>query len=359
MVKILHAADFHLDSAFVALGEEQARQRRQESRETVDRMVDYANDHGAQLMLLAGDLFDGDNVYSQTGERLCAALGRFSGQVVIAPGNHDSYQVKSAYARIAMPENVHVITDGVQERIAFPQYGCTVYGAAFTGEEAPAFEGFSVTGDEIAIGVLHGEVGVKDSKYRPIAAETIAKSGLDYLALGHVHQYSGVQTAGKTAWAYPGCPEGRGFDELEDKGFLFGEVDKGGVKLRFVPFAKRRYEWLEIDVTDGEPMEAILRRLPLQTESDIYRIVLTGEVSQGVNVASLQEELAPRFYALEIRDKTRTAEDIWAKREEDTLRGLFLRNLYRQYEAAQTDEEKARIQQAVRFGLAAMDNREM
>ena len=359
MVKILHAADFHLDSAFVALSEEQARQRRQESRESVERMVDYANDHGAQLMLLAGDLFDGDDVYSQTGEMLCAALGRFSGQVVIAPGNHDSYQPRSAYARITLPENVHVFTREEQESITFPQYGCTVYGAAFTGEEAPAWQSFFAAEDGITIGVLHGEVGAKDSKYRPIPVENIAKSGLDYLALGHVHQYSGVQVAGKTAWAYPGCPEGRGFDERGDKGFLFGEVEKSGVKLRFVPFARRRYEWLEIDVTDTAPMEAILRKLPLQTEDDIYRIVLTGEVNEGINLSALQEELAPKFYALELRDKTRAARDLWEKRDEDTLRGLFLRNLYGQYETARTQEEKDRIEQAVRFGLAAMDNREM
>ena len=359
MVKLLHAADFHLDSAFVALSEEQARGRRQESRETVERLVDYANDHGVQLMLLAGDLFDGDNVYSQTGELLCAALGRFTGQVVIAPGNHDSYQVKSAYARIALPENVHVFTQAEQESIAFPQYGCTVYGAAFTGEEAPEWRGFSVSGEDIAIGLLHGEVGVKDGKYRPISVDSISQSGLSYLALGHVHQCSGVQTAGKTAWAYPGCLEGRGFDELGEKGFLFGTVDRGEANLRFVPFAKRRYELLEVDVTDAEPLQAILRRLPLQTESDIYRIVLTGEVSEGVNINALQEELAPRFYVLEIRDKTRAAQDIWAKQDDDTLRGLFLQNLRQKVDAADNEEERQKLEQAVRFGLAAMDNREM
>lgn len=359
MVKILHAADFHLDSAFVALSEEQARQRRQESRETVERLVDYANDHGAQLMLLAGDLFDGDNVYSQTGETLCAALSRFTGQVVIAPGNHDSYQHKSVYARIALPENVHVFTGAEQAHFAFPQYGCTVYGAAFTGEDEPAWPGFSVTGDEIAIGLLHGEVGVNHGNYRPISVDSIAKSGLSYLALGHVHQYSGIQMAGETAWAYPGCLEGRGFDELGEKGFLFGEVDRDGVKLRFVPFATRRYALLEVDVTDGEPLGAILRRLPLQTEADIYRIVLTGEVSEGIQLNALSEELAPRFYALELRDKTRAAQDIWARQDEDTLRGLFLQNLRRKVEAADSEEEKEKLEQAVRFGLAAMDNREI
>ena len=359
MVKILHAADFHLDSAFVSLSDEQARQRRQESRETVERMVEYANDHGAQLMLLSGDLFDGDNVYSQTGEQLCAALKRFSGQVVIAPGNHDSFQMKSAYARISWPENVHVFTAPTQEQIVFPQYGCTVYGAAFTGEEAPAWQGFSVTGEDIAIGVLHGEVGAKNSKYRPISPEDIAKSGLSYLALGHVHQYSGVQMAGKTAWAYPGCLEGRGFDETGDKGFLFGTVDHSGADLRFVPFAHRRYALLDVDVTDHNPLDAILRQLPLQTENDIYRITLTGETGEGVALGALREELSPRFYALELRDKTHTAEDIWEKQDDDTLRGLFLQELRQQYEQAGTEEEREKLEQAVRFGLAAMDNREM
>ena len=41
MVKILHSADFHLDSAFTALSESRARQRRQECRQLVDRLVDY------------------------------------------------------------------------------------------------------------------------------------------------------------------------------------------------------------------------------------------------------------------------------------------------------------------------------
>ena len=52
MPKILHAADFHLDSPFGSLNEERARQRRQECRALADRLVDYANDHGADMMLL-------------------------------------------------------------------------------------------------------------------------------------------------------------------------------------------------------------------------------------------------------------------------------------------------------------------
>ena len=100
MVKILHAADFHLDSAYGALGDEQARARRQESRELVLRLVDYANEQSAAVMLLSGDLFDSDEFFSQTGEELALALSRFDGKAFIAPGNHDFCASGSAYDRI-------------------------------------------------------------------------------------------------------------------------------------------------------------------------------------------------------------------------------------------------------------------
>jgi len=64
MTKILHTADFHLDSAFTALPEEKARLRRQEARQLTDRLVDYANDHGVELLLptdtVAADSFSND-----------------------------------------------------------------------------------------------------------------------------------------------------------------------------------------------------------------------------------------------------------------------------------------------------------
>lgn len=361
MVRILHAADFHLDSAYGALTAEQAAVRRRESRENLTRLVDYANDHQAQLMLLAGDLFDSDAIFSQTGEMLAAELARFRGEVVIAPGNHDYYDQRSAYAKLLWPENVHIFKQEVMESIAFPQYGCVVHGAAFVREEAEALPLDNLTAEDgmLHIGVLHGDVGSKDSRYRPISIDQIAQSGLAYLALGHVHGFGGVLQAGKTVYAYPGCLEGRGFDELGDKGFLFGEVGHDSVNLRFVPFARRRYQILHVDVTDSEnPTEAICRQLPLRTEDDIYRILLVGESDEPIRADKIQEELTERFYHLEVRDQTRLRQDLWARCDDDTLRGLFLRQMREKYAGATDEEQRRRIEQAVRFGLNALDNRE-
>ena len=180
MVRILHAADFHLDSAFTGLNEQQARQRRQESRDLTRRMVEYANDHGVQLMLLAGDLFDSDSIYGQTAEKLAAALAEFRGHVVIAPGNHDCYTAASPYARTLWPDNVLIFTapEMLSMGLSFPQYGCTVYGAAFTAPEMPEsaeLAGIAEQDGNVAIGILHGEAGVKDSRYRPIPLQQIAQ----------------------------------------------------------------------------------------------------------------------------------------------------------------------------------------
>lgn len=172
MAKVLHAADFHLDSAFRSLPEEQARLRRQESRELPGRLVDWANDHGAQLMLLAGDLFDSDRLFSQTAQMLAQALARFRGTVVIAPGNHDWLSAASPYRQPIWPDNVHIFLGRGMERLPLPELQCTVYGAAFTApEEAESgLRGFYAQPDGSArIMVLHGDVGSREGRYRPIA----------------------------------------------------------------------------------------------------------------------------------------------------------------------------------------------
>lgn len=362
-VKLVHAADFHLDSAFGALSAERAKLRRRESRELLLRLSNYVNQNEIEVVLLAGDLFDGETVYRETLETLTEALGTMRARVFIAPGNHDPYGPRSPYAAPHWPENVHIFTSSAVERVALPELGCAVYGAAFTegAQEKSLLRGFSVPDDGLThLMVLHGDLSAADTRYDPITREEIAESGLDYLALGHAHEHDGVHRAGMTAYAYSGCPEGRGFDELGEKGILAGTVERGKAELSFVPFARRRYELLKVDVTGKNAAEALREALPDATARDIYRIIFTGETDErGVNLAAVEERFAPDFFKLELRDETRIGGDVWARAEEDSLRGLFLRRLRAQYDAAREETERARIDLAARFGLAALDGRDV
>ena len=364
MVRFIHAADLHLDSAFAALPADRAAARRQESRQLPDRLADYVNAHGVQLVLLAGDLFEGADPYRETAEGLAAALGRMEARVFIAPGNHDWYGPGSPWVRWPWPRNVHIFRESRITAAEVPELDLAVHGAAFTAPEQPEslLAGFTAPADgKLHIGLLHGELDGTEERYDPLRREEAAASGLAYLALGHVHKRTESLTAGRTVCAWPGCPEGRGFDELGEKGFYEGTIaDDGAVTLKFVPFARHRYEILTVDVTGKDPRSAVEAALPPDTAGDLYRIVLTGETGEdGAGAEAIRAALAARFDALEVRDETRTAEDLWQRAGEDSLRGLFLRELLARRSQAKDERARAEIDRAARFGLAALDHRDL
>lgn len=360
MFKFIHAADLHLDSSFAALSPKQAAARRRESRELPARLAEYARKNDISLMLLAGDLFDG-GVYRETAEALRDGLRQAEIPVFIAPGNHDWYSPKSPYAALEWPENVHIFKKDCLESVELPQ--CMVYGAAFTAPEQMdgLLAGFTAPEDEkLHLAVLHGEFGAPASQYNPITEREVSASGLNYLALGHIHKRTEPLRCGKTVTSWPGCPEGRGFDELGEKGFYEGTVaDNGAVTLRFVPFARHRYEILSVDVTGQEAASAVTAALPSDTAEDLYRILLTGETERELSTEILRAAFENQFYSLELRDETRVSEDIWAGAGEDSLRGLFLRELKKKREAAEDEAARGAVDRAVRFGLAALEHRDL
>lgn len=363
MLKFIHAADFHLDSAFAALPAGRAVERRRESRELAFRLAEYVNSRGISLVLLAGDLFDSAAPYRETGEALAEAFGRMKAQVFAAPGNHDWYGPGSPWLTVDWPENVHIFRQPAVTAVDLPDLGVVIYGAAFTGPEqgTSLLTGFAAPEDgRIHLGLLHGEIDPAEERYNPLRREEIAASGLDYLALGHIHKRGEPRQYGRTLCAWPGCPEGRGFDELGEKGFYEGVIDSGKIALTFVPFARRRYEILDVDVTEAaSPRAAVEAALTKDTGGDLYRIRLTGETGEGgADPKALETALSERFYALEVQDHTRVAKDVWARAGEDSLRGLFLRELRAKWNAAVDDAGRDTISRAVRFGLAALDHRD-
>ncbi|MBQ9349382.1 MAG: DNA repair exonuclease, partial [Oscillibacter sp.] len=133
----------------------------------------------------------------------------------------------------------------------------------------------------------------------------------------------------------------------------------GTVSLSFVPFSRRRCQILTVDVTDRDPLDAASEALEPYTPDDLIRILFTGETGEaGVDLHSLREALTGRCYVLELRDFTRIREDLWARSGEDSLRGLFLRELRGKLDAAEDETSRRRITLAARFGLAALDRRD-
>jgi len=352
-LKLLHASDFHLDSPHRRLDDRKALIRRKELRNLPARLARLAAEERVDLVLLPGDLFDGERVYPETIQALAEALASIPVPVFIAPGNHDYCRPGSPYLTAEWPDNVHIFTRSGMESVELPELNCVVHGCAFTDahREDDPLDGFAAPDDrKVHLLCVHGEVG-KEGRYGPIAPQSLARSGAAYAALGHVHAASGLQREGGTVWAYPGCPEGRGFDELGEKGVLTVTVENGRVEGQFHPLCERQYR---IETVEAARFQS---SLPAAASPDLVRIVLTGESESAPDLEALTALAQPCFFHVELRDETTLPQELWARESEDTLTGLFLREMRRKLENA-APEERGTVLLATRFGLAALEGRE-
>ena len=308
------------------------------------------------ILLLAGDLFDSAHIYRDTLDALKELFSSLQAHIFIAPGNHDYVTPGSSYLTENWGENVHIFTSPTIEKVHLADLDCDVYGAAFTAMEMPALlQDFKVEDPRrINLMVLHGELQAV-SAYNPIQRESVLHSGLDYLALGHVHTMS-EEKIGNTTCVFPGCMMARGFDECGSKGAVKVRLDKTRCLTEFLPLAPWKYEILELQ-TEGDPLPAIMAALPANTENDCWRIILKGE-SEGFDLVALEEALKPRFFSLSLRDRTVPKTQLWSAAGEDTLRGHFLRELKEEYDCA-GEETQQKVTMAARLVLALMDGREV
>ena len=353
-MRILHAADLHLDSPLSSLPAPQATQRRRELRDIPRRLVQLAQAEGVDLVLLPGDLLDAQRVYPQSIQALTQALGELSIPVFLAPGNHDPYTPQSPYATALWPDNVHIFSTASMESVELPGLGAVVHGCAFVSphrEDSP-LSGYTVPQDgRIHVLCLHGEVAPM-GRYAPLLPGQLGATGAHYAALGHIHRCSGLQREGNTFWAYPGCPEGRGFDEAGEKGCLIVDVTHQSVTAKFVPLCCRQYRIQQVDVSTLSQTLA-----GLDYCADLVRLTLTGETDTPPSLTALTQQVAPHFFYAEWVDATTLPRRLWQRAGEDSLTGLFLRTMYEKIRVA-PPEEQARIILATRFGLAALEGEE-
>lgn len=346
MISILHGADLHLDSPFSGLSAEQAAMRRKLQRQLPMRLVDLANRRNCQLLLLAGDVFDGSNVRPETVEALQQAFAAFRGRVFIAPGNHDPYTDTSPWAVAPWPENVHIFK-GAAEAVILSDLGCRVWGGGFTSSHCydglPAVNGEGFT----EIGLFHGDPET-EGPYRSLTRRQIEDSGFAYLALGHIHKTAMPRQLGRTRYGWPGVTMGRGFDETGIHGVFHVMLDGTDCKTEFVPVPGPRYEIIHLPVgTDPETV------IPSDSENVIACLIRTGQ-SDGTDLPDLSD----RFLALEVRDETVPERDLWADCGSGTLKGLALDRLKQRYDGARTESERQQVRLAAGYVLAALEGRE-
>ncbi len=200
-LKITHTSDVHLND------EADGVRVREAFAQVVDTVLDTASD----LFLIAGDLFDHNEVRRGTVEFVYTQLARVSCPTVIIVGNHDCWDERSIIRRMDFRKAGRHITlldnaDGAQ--VAFPDLHATVWGRCMTDHDRSNKPLAGVPprrGNMWHIGMAHGLYSDEADADRSslITPQEIGTSGFDYLALGHVHAHRQMRH-GDTLACYPG-----------------------------------------------------------------------------------------------------------------------------------------------------------
>ena len=135
-MRILHTGDMHLDSAFSAFAQKEAEEYRELGRELLKNVFECAKHEKCQMILVAGDLFDGKFVSNDTRALFVSLVKNANIPVVIAPGNHDPYSDNSFYASVQKEglENLYIFSANDLQIFDFDDIRVRVFGYAFTSQ---------------------------------------------------------------------------------------------------------------------------------------------------------------------------------------------------------------------------------
>jgi len=369
-IKVLHTADIHFDTPFSGMTPKEALKSKEELKQVFEKITKMTLDKKIDILLIAGDIFDNLSVNKTT---LYFIKNCFEGirevKVFISPGNHDPFNERSFYNMVDWPNNVHIFTDRM-ESVFLEELNTIVWGIGFNTshinksllKDVKRIEGYN------NIMVIHGELAnsKEGNEYNPITVEDIANSNMDYIALGHRHKFSGVKKIENTYYSYSGCPQGRGFDELDDKGVVLLEIKDGFLESQFIRTSIRNYYEKEINI-DGcfgysEVKNKIINEIPSHDrKNNFYKIVLIGEVCEEftLNEEFLQEYLKDEFYFIKIIDKSEIKLDINELVKGYSLKSIFAKYIYERLQNAETEEEREVIALALKIGLQSISGEEV
>ena len=369
-IKIVHSGDIHFDTPFKEVSSSLRKINKEELKGVFKNIIQFCNDRSVDILLLAGDIFDNFTLDRDTLGFIEHVLGQLSTtRVFISPGNHDPYGKKSFYNLIKWPTNVYIFKREL-EKVYIEELNVNIWGAAFkeTYVRQSMLKDFHYDSKKINIMVIHGEIASSKAgnEYNPITLEEIGNSGMDYIALGHRHNYSGINMVNGTHYAYCGCPQGRGFDELGDKGIIYGYVSKRTVELNFVKTSIRNYLEKRINIKGINGYEEI-KSLILDSikederKNNFFKIYLEGEISDELKIDEdiLLEKISDYFYFCRVLDNTSYKYDIEEISKGYSIKGIFTKKLINDLEIAGTKEEKEIILMALKFGISSLSEDEV
>jgi hypothetical protein len=224
-MKLVHAADIHLDSpmnGLAAYDTAPVDALRNATRDALRGLVDLCVDEQADALLIGGDLYDGDWHDYATGAFFVREAGRLREAgipVVVVTGNHDA--ASRITKALRLPEGVHVLPVDAPGTVVFDQLGLAVHGQGYATpavlSDLSAAYPAPLSG-LVNVGLLHTSADGRfdHAPYAPCRVDRLVAHGYDFWGLGHVHERTVLATDPPVL--FPGCLQGRNVRETGPKG---------------------------------------------------------------------------------------------------------------------------------------------
>lgn len=360
-MKFIHTADVHLGRSFSGLGEKGDRLR-EALLDALERAVELAREERVDFMVIAGDLFDSNEVTGRLVGKTMGILRRAAPiPVFILPGTHDLLDEGSVYRRKEFRETDKVRVFGIHG-ITFRVGDVAVHGRANDTKQGGVHPLSELRPDPEArhnIAVVHASVEI-EGKAHPddylVSPEEIASCGMDYVALGHWHTRNDFSSGETVAW-YCGSPEPTKFGEEGAGCLLLVELSEGALAVRPLPTGK--YTWLvrEFDLGSTPPGEALESEIRSHGGEDVLlRADIRGLLPKGVelDLEELGEKLGEHFFHLEVRDAGMRLplEEVEALFPEGTVGAIYVSRLRGLIEEAKDEEERSILEEALYLGAS-------
>ncbi len=357
-MRFIHCADIHLDSAMQThLAADKAYARNAEITQTFERLCHYAQDEQVRAVIIAGDLFDTERTSRHTVDSVLDAI-RSTPTVdyLYLRGNHD--EAVDVLSDRELPTNLKLFSD---KWTTYTYEDVCIHGIESSDDNVDTiYDDIPIREGMVNIVVLHGQIATTSGPDL-IDIKRLRNRGIQYLALGHLHNYKAERLdSDRGVYCYPGCLEGRGFDECGEKGFVLIETQKGHRPAHtFIPFARRRLHCIDVDISGLDSTSQIYAKICQQCQDipsdDMVEVILKGAwpPTKSFSLIHLQQKLDPDFYFSKIKDET-----VMDIRPEDyqndiSLKGELIRLVQG---SAETDQDKAAI---IRACLQALSGEEI
>lgn len=359
-MKFIHIADIHFDSPFVNLTDRESLGdlKRLEQRKVFKKVIDYIKENNIEMLFISGDVYEQKYIRKSTIEYINNLFKEIPNtKIFISPGNHDPYIKNSYYNRFKWNENVHIFNSKI-ERIEVNDID--VYGYGFDdfyctdcGIEDLEIENKNKTNILVIHSTIDG-ANIKEKQYNSISRKLLEEKGFDYVATGHIHKLD-YNSYENQKIVYPGSLISLGFDEIGKHGMIVGEIEKEKLELEFIPLSEDDFVEKNVDITNIISKDELVEKInELKiANNELVKIILVGKRNFEIDKYEIYK-LVLNERIIKIKDHTKIKYDLEKIANNNTLKGLFAKEMLKEKENA-SEENIDIIEKAVEIAFEALE----